>query len=191
MPAIVCNRALVFLQEREDIRHATYVVVGSTLASREDSIVDTLLEILVVLTILAEEDQASTRATQRLVSMSNCQNGFQQKNGEVNRSRGGGHDVAVFERIGKLLRSDQTRGVGNISHQVRAVLVSDFAECGIVPVARVCGSTADQETRLENPGLLCKTFVVNQLCRGIEAVGERLKVDRRSRHLLLGSLLKV
>ena len=44
------------------------VVVGATLACGEDSLVYALLEVLCVFTVLAEEDQASARATESLMS---------------------------------------------------------------------------------------------------------------------------
>lgn len=46
----------------------TYIVVGTTLTSWEDSIIDTLLEVLSLLQILPEEDHPATGTTQRLVS---------------------------------------------------------------------------------------------------------------------------
>ena len=44
--------------------------MGTTLAGREDSLVDALLEIGGLLAVLAEEDEASTRATKGFVSAS-------------------------------------------------------------------------------------------------------------------------
>ena len=43
------------------------VVVGATLASGEDGLVDALLEVGGLVTVLAEEDQTSARATESLV----------------------------------------------------------------------------------------------------------------------------
>lgn len=54
------------------------VVVRTTLASREDGIVDSLLEVLGVLDILAEEDEASSRATESFVT-------DKERSGEVER----------------------------------------------------------------------------------------------------------
>lgn len=45
----------------------THVVVGSTLAGREDGLVNTLLEVLCIFEIPSEEDQASPRTTESLV----------------------------------------------------------------------------------------------------------------------------
>ena len=52
----------------EEVRGA-YVVVRTTLAGRENGVVDALLEVLCVLEILAEEDETSTGATECLVSV--------------------------------------------------------------------------------------------------------------------------
>lgn len=46
------------------------MIVRATLASREDRIIDTLLEVLVVLTVFSEEDQTCSWATKRLVTTS-------------------------------------------------------------------------------------------------------------------------
>lgn len=42
--------------------------MGTTLASREDSIIDTLLEVLSIVTSPLEEDQTSTGTTEGLVA---------------------------------------------------------------------------------------------------------------------------
>lgn len=70
----------------------------TTLASREDSVIDTFLEILTILEIFAEEDQPSTRTTKSLV----C---------------GGGNNITILKRIVKLLSSDQSTRVRNIRHE--------------------------------------------------------------------------
>ena len=49
------------------IKKKTYVVVGTTLASREDSLVDALLEVLSLLGVFPEEDKTSTGTTECLV----------------------------------------------------------------------------------------------------------------------------
>ena len=43
--------------------------MGTTLAGREDSVIDTLFQICGLVAVLAEEDETSTRATEGLVSM--------------------------------------------------------------------------------------------------------------------------
>ena len=48
-------------------RKSTYVVVRATLASRENSVVDTFLEVA-LRGVLPEENQTSTGATKRLVT---------------------------------------------------------------------------------------------------------------------------
>lgn len=50
------------------LKNATDVVVGTTLASGEDSHVDSALNIVSVLVVFAEEDQSSTGTTKSLVA---------------------------------------------------------------------------------------------------------------------------
>ena len=147
-----------------------YVVVRAALASREDSIVDALLEVLRLVRVLAEEDEACTGTTERLV-------------------RRGGDDVAVLEGVRELARRDEAARVRDVGHQERAVLVRDGAERRVVPVPRVRGRAADDELRLEDLRLRRERLVVDELRLGVEAIGERLEVDGRRSHLLLGSLL--
>jgi hypothetical protein len=109
--------------------------VGTTLAGRENSIVDTLLEILSLLTVLAEEDEAGTRAAEGLVSRR-------------------GDNVTVLEGIRELAGRDETRSVGDVGHEEGTVLVCDLAEGGIVPITRVRRGTTDDEPGLEDLGLL-------------------------------------
>ena len=45
------------------------VIMGATLASREHSVVHAFLEVFISFAILAEKDETSTRAAERLVSM--------------------------------------------------------------------------------------------------------------------------
>jgi hypothetical protein len=44
------------------------VVMGTTLASREDSLIDTLFEIFGIFQVLPEEDETGTRTTEGLVA---------------------------------------------------------------------------------------------------------------------------
>lgn len=77
------------------------VLVGATLDTREDGVVDLVLEGLAV------EDQASTGSTEGLV-------------------RGGRNDVAKLEGVIALLGGDDSTDVGHIAEQVRSVDVSDL-----------------------------------------------------------------
>ena len=52
---------------REKGKEGTDVIVRTTLACGEDSLVDTLFEILGILEVLPEEDQPCSWATERLV----------------------------------------------------------------------------------------------------------------------------
>ena len=135
-----------------------YVVVRATLAGRENGVVDALLEVLCVLKILAEEDETSTGATEGLVG-------------------GRGDDIAVLEGVSLLPSSDKTADVGNICHEVRAMLVSNLTQSSVIPVPRVRRGTTDDKAGLEDPSLLRQTLVIDQLRRGIKGVWERLEVD--------------
>ena len=62
----------------------------ATLASREDCVVDTLLEVLVGLTVFPEEDQTCSWATKRLVTESTQSPSLNEKS-----KCGGTHVVVV------------------------------------------------------------------------------------------------
>lgn len=51
--------------------------------------------------------------------------------------RGGGDDVAVFERIAENSRRNQPGKMSHIAHEIRAVIVSDLAHFGVIKVARI------------------------------------------------------
>ena len=76
----------------------------------------------------------------------------------------------------------------HVHHHVRPDLVADGAEALVVPVARVRRAAADDELRLEEHGLLLKLVVVDEARVDVQAVRERLKIDRRRRDALLGGV---
>lgn len=143
--------------------------MGTTLASREDGFINTLLEVGGIRTVLPEEDKTSTRASKGLVS-------------------GGGNDIAVLEGVVQLLSSNEAGCVGNVCHEPGALLVGNFAEFSIIPVAGVSGSTADDETGLEDLRLSSKTSVIDEVGVGCDGIRVGLEVDRRRSHLLLSGL---
>ena len=143
------------------------VLVGSTLEGGEDGLVDLGLEAAIV---LAEEDHAGPRAAEGLVG-------------------GGSNDVAVLEGAGLLAGGDEAGDVGHVHHEEGAVGVGNLAELLVVPVAGVGGSAADQHGGLEEGGILLELLVVDEARLGMDAVGERLEVDRGGRDGLAGSLL--
>ena len=147
----------------------THVVVGATLASREDSVVDTLLKVLGLVGILPEEDETGTGPTKRLV-------------------RRGRDDIAVLERIGELASGNETTGVRNVCHKERAVLIRGCPEGLVVPITRVRRCTADNETRLVDLCELLQAGVVDELGRGVKTIRKGLEVDGRRSHLLLSRL---
>lgn len=166
----------------------TDVVVGATLARREHSVIHTFLEVLRLLGVLPEENQAGTGATERLVSIAersaNRLRIIQNEN-----SRRGRDNVTVLERIRELARRHETTGVRDVSHQESAVLVHNGAERRVVPVPRVRRCAANNQLRLEDLRLRRELLVVDKLRRRVEPVREGLEVDGRRRHLLLCSLL--
>ena len=87
----------------------------ATLASREDSIVNALFKIRRVFKVFPEEDQTSTGTTKSLVTVKDVLNVLIGHKTSVEKHiRRGGNDIAVFERVVELLRSDETTGMGNI-----------------------------------------------------------------------------
>lgn len=152
------------------------VVVGASLDGGEDGLVDTALEVLTLLDlgvlVLAEEDQTGTGTTEGLVG-------------------GGGDNVAVLEGRVSLLASNKTRDVGHVAHEVGAVLVSNLAEAGIVPLTGVGRGTADEDLRAEELGVLLKSVEIDETGGGADLVGHGLEVDGGGRDLLLGGLVAV
>lgn len=134
----------------------TYVVVRTTLKSREDSVVDLLLHLGVL--VLAEEDETSTRTTEGLVG-------------------GGADKVTLVERVLLNLSRDETRDVGHVHEEVGALAVGNLAQALVVPVTRVGGGTADDKAGLEEVSLLLEELVVDQAGVGVDLVGKRLVVD--------------
>lgn len=142
----------------------------TALACREDGLIDALLKILCVLQVLTEEDQTCTRTTEGFV-------------------RRGRDDIAVIERIVQDLRRDKAGGVCNVGQEERAVLIRCLPEGRIVPITRVCGGTADNETRLEDSCLLSEPIVIDELRCWVQTIREGLEVNRGRSDLLLGRLL--
>ena len=144
--------------------------MGSTLASGEDGGVDSRLQ--VGLLVLSEEDQTGSGTSERLV-------------------RRGGDDVAELEGRVLLTGSNETGDVGHVAEEVSALLVGDLSQSSVVPVSRVGGTTADEESRLVQVGVGLELLVVDDTGRGVDSVRERLEVDRRSSDLLLGGVVTV
>lgn len=102
--------------------------------------------------------------------------------------RGGGNNIAVLERRVLDLTGDETRDVGHVGEEVSSLLVGNASEGLVVPVPRVGGGTADDETGLEKVGVGREALVVDQTGLLNDLVGERLEVDRGRSDLLLGGL---
>lgn len=108
------------------------VVVRATLQRGEDSEVDAVLK--VELLVLAEEDETRAGTTERLVG-------------------GGGHNVAVGEGIVDALGGDETADVGHVAHEQSSDAIGDAAEAGIVPITGVGAGTADEDLGAEEVSL--------------------------------------
>lgn len=147
-----------------------HVVVGSTLTSREDGLVDTLFQIRLL--VLSEEDQTGSRTSQGLVS-------------------GGRDDITILEGRVLLASGDQTRDMGHVAQQVRTVAVGDLSQSLVVPVSRVSGSTTDDQSGLVKTGVGGQLLVVDQTGSRGDSVREGLEVDGRSGNLLLGGVVTV
>lgn len=151
------------------VRAITHVIVGTTLASGEYSLVNALLEVLRILQILPEEDQARSRATEGLMRCSS-------------------NNVTELEGVVKLLCSNETARMRHITHEECTLGVGDVTKPLVVPVARVSGSTTNDETGLEELCLLGEVFIVDKMSFGVDTVGEGLEVNGGGGHLLAGGL---
>lgn len=165
------------LDKRKDISSeltihtiGTDVVVGSTLTSREDGLVDSLLHVRLL--VLSEEDQTSPRTSQGLVG-------------------GSADDVTELERRILLTGGDETGDVGHVAQQVRTVAVGDLSQSLVVPVSRVGGSSTDDHSGLVETGVGGQLFVVDETGSRGNPVREGLEVDGRSGDLLLGGVVTV
>lgn len=126
------------------------VVVGATLACREDRIVDTLLKILSLVAVLAEENQTSTRTTKSLVSVYVFRLAKGNAVVENEDIRSSGDDITVLEGVGKLPGGDETTCVSDVRHEERSMFVGNGTESSIIPVTRVGRSTTDDQFGLED-----------------------------------------
>lgn len=147
------------------------IVVRAALARGENSVVDALLQVLGLLVVPAEEDEAGTRTTEGFVAARGSVWGTTHaKRRKVLRR--GGDNVTVLEWIRELTGRNQTRCVCDVGHEKRAVLISSRAQRRIVPIPRVCRRATDYQTGLEDLSLRRKALVVNQLVGWVEGVWE-------------------
>mmetsp|Transcript_1799 Transcript_1799/g.6402 ORF Transcript_1799/g.6402 Transcript_1799/m.6402 type:complete len:488 (-) Transcript_1799:88-1551(-) len=150
------------------------MVVRATLQRREHSLIDALLVVVHLALRLAllgrawapaEENHARARSAQGLVG-------------------GGGDHVAVLERLLLLARGYQSANVRHVHQKVRADLVRDGPEAGVVPVTRIGGSAADDHLGAEVQRLLLQLVVVDVARLRVQLVRQRLEEDRGGRDLL-------
>lgn len=151
-------------------RDLTHVVVGSTLASWEDGGVDSSLD--VGLLVLSEENDTGSWASEGLVG-------------------GRGDNVTELEGRVLLASGDETGDVGHVAHEVGTLSVGNLSEPSVVPVSGVGGTTADDQSWLEQVGVGLELWVVDDTGGWVDSVRERLEVDRRSGDLLLGGVVTV
>lgn len=76
-------------------------------------------------------------------------------------SRSSADYIAKLERVVLHLRGNQTRDVCDVGHQIRSLLVGNLAETTVLPVTWVSRSSADDNSGLEEVGILVETVVVN------------------------------
>lgn len=186
MPAIVCEKGTLRQDGTSEEKQAN-LVVWATLTSREHSIVDALLEVLIVLAVFPEEDHTCSGATKRLVTK------WTQSRPKANawgHSRCGGDNITILKRVVQFLRCDQPACVSDIRHHISALPVTNGLDRGVIPVSGISGSTADNQTGLENLCLLGQGLVIDELRRRVKSIRERLEIDRRRSHLFLRRLCK-
>ena len=104
--------------------------MGTALASGEDSIINTSLDVLRIGVISPEENEPSARSTKGLVG-------------------GSCDDIAVLEGVVQFLGGHKTASVSDIGHEPCIVLVANFLESSVIPVARIGRGTANDKPGLE------------------------------------------
>ncbi len=87
------------------------------------------------------------------------------------------HHVAVLEWGGGLGGYDQSGDVCHVHEEEGAVVVGDFAEFGIVPLAGVGRSAHDDHGGFEKCGVALELGKVYESGLVVDAVGQTLKVD--------------
>lgn len=97
--------------------------------------------------------------------------------------------MAILEWAGQLATSDDAGCVGNVAHQPSLLLICGRTESLVVPFSRVRGSTADDESGLEDLRGLVDAFIVDELGLGHERVRKRLEVDSGRGDLLFGGIV--
>ncbi len=114
---------------------------------------------------LAVEDEAGTRAAQRLV-------------------RGGGDHVAVVKGVVQQPCRHQAAKVRHVTQHVGAVVVGHLAELCVVIVTRVRGGAHDDELRSEQGRGVSELVVVDEARGGRHLVRHGLEEDGRGADLL-------
>jgi len=79
--------------------------------------------------------------------------------------------------------------VGYVTQQPGLLLVCGRTESLVVPVTRVCGCTADNESGLEDLRGLVDAFIVDELGVRHKRVRQRLEVDSGRGDLLFGGIV--
>lgn len=157
------------------------VVVRAALVTRENGVVDRLLQVVQFILFSfwvlsanasAEENKSTARTTQTLVT-----------------SRG--DNVGILEGSRENLGSNKSRNMGHIGEHVRVDLVTDLADALVVDEATIGASTCHNDLGSVKSRKLLHLVVVNLTSRLVKAVGNGLKVLRHGRDLLCGGLVAV
>mmetsp|Transcript_28530 Transcript_28530/g.83979 ORF Transcript_28530/g.83979 Transcript_28530/m.83979 type:complete len:391 (-) Transcript_28530:12-1184(-) len=143
------------------------VLMRSSLQSGKDGLIDLGLKSAFVLT---KEDHSRAGTAEGFVG-------------------GRGDDVAQIEWSRLFASRDKSRNVGHVAQEEGAIVVGNLAEFGIIPIAGVGRSSADDEGRLKGGCIVSELVVVNVAGFGVDAVGEGFEVDRGGGHSFTGLLL--
>lgn len=151
------------------------IVVRATLQSWEDRLIDAVFQIvhhLVAVGLgaahaLAEEDDASAWAAQRLV-------------------RRCGHNVGKLEWRRYLLGGNQASHMRHIGHQIGADFVADLTESSVIEQPGIARDASNDDLRPERARRLCQLVVVDQTRLRIYLVRHALKEDGCGRDFLAG-----
>merc|ERR1719421_150773 len=133
--------------------------VRTTLQTREHTIVDLILELLL------EEDDAGAGATETLVS-------------------GGGHNISILEGVVGHLGGHKSRDVSHVHEQKSTTAIGYLTETGIVPLTRVSRASHDEHGGLKQVSLGSKSVIVDETSLRVDTVGKTLEVDGSGTHSL-------
>mmetsp|Transcript_26403 Transcript_26403/g.40875 ORF Transcript_26403/g.40875 Transcript_26403/m.40875 type:complete len:286 (+) Transcript_26403:665-1522(+) len=138
----------------------------TSLKCREHRLINLALEASFVLT---EKDHTSSGTAETLVG--SC-----------------GDDIAVIKGVVALTSSHDSRNMRHVHKQEGSISISNSPVLGIVPISRVCTTTSNDHSGLEESGGALQLIVIDNTGYLVHPVRKRFKVYRGRRHSLASSL---